>query len=137
MLPVDLRNLGIPWNQLEDRPECSRLRRPGNHGHHSGWQEIERNHTHSAIHLQTQQKPQTRGLEGNGSSSSAPPTPQRFIPMEHGKQEVQPSIKLGRTWRNFPEDMYQRDILHRSYGNHQSMEYQQAVQTPGGEGNQG
>ncbi|MBW0462918.1 hypothetical protein O181_002633 [Austropuccinia psidii MF-1] len=31
--------------------------------------------------------------------------------------------------------MSQRDTFQRSYGNHQSMEYHQAVQTPGGEGN--
>ncbi|MBW0488562.1 hypothetical protein O181_028277 [Austropuccinia psidii MF-1] len=66
MFPVHLRNLGIPRNQLEDRPELSRLRRPGKHGHHSGWQEMERNRTHSAIHLPIQQKPQTIGLDGNG-----------------------------------------------------------------------
>ncbi|MBW0481865.1 hypothetical protein O181_021580 [Austropuccinia psidii MF-1] len=75
-------------------------------------------------------------MEGHGSGSSAPPTTQIFIPMEHGQQEVQYSITLGRTWRKLPEDMSQRDILHRSYGNHQWMESQQAVQTPGGEGNQ-
>ncbi|MBW0464388.1 hypothetical protein O181_004103 [Austropuccinia psidii MF-1] len=40
------------------------------------------------------------------------------ISMGHGKQEVQPSIRLGRTWRKFPEDMSQRDILQRTYGNH-------------------
>ncbi|MBW0481311.1 hypothetical protein O181_021026 [Austropuccinia psidii MF-1] len=56
--------------------------------------------------------------------------------MEHGQQEVQPSITLGTTWGKFPEDMSQRDILHRSHVNHQRMESQQAVQTPGGEGNQ-
>ncbi|MBW0476987.1 hypothetical protein O181_016702 [Austropuccinia psidii MF-1] len=75
-------------------------------------------------------------MEGHGSSSSAPPTPHRFMPMEHGQQEVQASITLGRTWRKFPENMSQRDIFHRSYGNNQLMESQQAVQTPGGEGNQ-
>ncbi|MBW0470932.1 hypothetical protein O181_010647 [Austropuccinia psidii MF-1] len=32
--------------------------------------------------------------------------------------------------------MSQRDTLQRSYGNHQRMESQQEVQTPGGEGNQ-
>ncbi|MBW0481932.1 hypothetical protein O181_021647 [Austropuccinia psidii MF-1] len=39
--------------------------------------------------------------------------------MEHGQQEAQPSIALGRTWYKFPEDMSQRDILQRHYGNHQ------------------
>ncbi|MBW0500512.1 hypothetical protein O181_040227 [Austropuccinia psidii MF-1] len=33
--------------------------------------------------------------------------------------------------------MSQRHTLQRSYGNHQRMESHQAVQTPGGEGNQG
>ncbi|MBW0502380.1 hypothetical protein O181_042095 [Austropuccinia psidii MF-1] len=56
--------------------------------------------------------------------------------MEQGQQEVQPSTTLGRTLRNFPEDKSQRDTLQRSYGNHQRMESQQEVQTPGGEGNQ-
>ncbi|MBW0473756.1 hypothetical protein O181_013471 [Austropuccinia psidii MF-1] len=55
--------------------------------------------------------------------------------MEHGQQEVQPSITLGRTWRNFPEDMSQRDILHRYYCNHKRMESKQAFQTRG-EGSQ-
>ncbi|MBW0469503.1 hypothetical protein O181_009218 [Austropuccinia psidii MF-1] len=56
--------------------------------------------------------------------------------MEHGQKEVQPSITLGRTWSKLPEDMSQRDTLQRSYGNNQRMESHQAVQTPGGEGNQ-
>ncbi|MBW0483283.1 hypothetical protein O181_022998 [Austropuccinia psidii MF-1] len=56
--------------------------------------------------------------------------------MKPGKQEVQPSITLGRTGRKLPEDMSQRDILQRAYGNHQRMESHPAVQTPGGEGNQ-
>ncbi|MBW0532436.1 hypothetical protein O181_072151 [Austropuccinia psidii MF-1] len=54
--------------------------------------------------------------------------------MEHGQQEVQPSIPLGRTWSKLPEDMSKRDRLQRSYGNHQRLEPHQAVQTPGGEG---
>ncbi|MBW0534529.1 hypothetical protein O181_074244 [Austropuccinia psidii MF-1] len=88
-------------------------------------------------HLPIQQKPQTRGLEGYGSSYSAPPTPQRSFPMEHGQQEVKPRITLGRTWSKFPEDMSQRDILQRTYGNPKRMESHQAVQTPGEEVNQG
>ncbi|MBW0571759.1 hypothetical protein O181_111474 [Austropuccinia psidii MF-1] len=56
--------------------------------------------------------------------------------MEHGQKEVQPSIPLDRTWRKLPEDMSQRDPLQRPYGNHQRLEHHQAVQTPGGEGNQ-
>ncbi|MBW0505649.1 hypothetical protein O181_045364 [Austropuccinia psidii MF-1] len=71
MSPVHLRNLGIPRNQLEDREGLSRTRRPGgvHLGHSGGWQDIEGNHTHSAIQFPIQQKPQTSGLEGYGSSS--------------------------------------------------------------------
>ncbi|MBW0542176.1 hypothetical protein O181_081891 [Austropuccinia psidii MF-1] len=56
--------------------------------------------------------------------------------MENGQQEVQPGIPLGRTLRKLPEDFSQRDGLQRPYGNHQTLEYHQAVQTPGGEGKQ-
>ncbi|MBW0532856.1 hypothetical protein O181_072571 [Austropuccinia psidii MF-1] len=56
--------------------------------------------------------------------------------MDHGQQEVQPSITLGRNWRKLLEDMPQRDRLQRHYGNHKRLESHQAVQTPGGEGNQ-
>ncbi|MBW0565777.1 hypothetical protein O181_105492 [Austropuccinia psidii MF-1] len=91
---------------------------------------------HSSIHLSIQQKPQNRVLEGYGSSSSAPPTPQRLIPMQHGQQVVQPSITLGRTWSKFPEDISQRDTLQRSYGKYQRIEFQQEVQTPGEDGTQ-
>ncbi|MBW0538723.1 hypothetical protein O181_078438 [Austropuccinia psidii MF-1] len=99
MSPVHFRNLGIPRNQQEGREGLSRTRRPGRGhlGHSGGWQDIEGNHTHSAIHFPIQQKPQTRGLEGHGSSSSAPPTPQRPFSLEDGQQKVQPSIPLGRT----------------------------------------
>ncbi|MBW0526574.1 hypothetical protein O181_066289 [Austropuccinia psidii MF-1] len=55
--------------------------------------------------------------------------------MEHG-QEVQPGIPLGRTWSKFPEDLSERDRLQRPHGNHQRLESHQAVQTPGGEGEQ-
>ncbi|MBW0469172.1 hypothetical protein O181_008887 [Austropuccinia psidii MF-1] len=138
MSPVHLRNLGIPRNQPEDIEGLFRTRRPGRGhlGHSSGWQDIEGNHTHSAIQFPIQQKPQTRGLEGYLSSTSAPPTPQRRFSMEHGQQEAQPSIPLGRTWSKFPEDMSQRDRHQRPYGNHQTLEPHQAFQTPGGEANQ-
>ncbi|MBW0501597.1 hypothetical protein O181_041312 [Austropuccinia psidii MF-1] len=56
--------------------------------------------------------------------------------MEHGHQEVQPGISLGRTWRKLPEDLSQRDRLQRPYNNHQRLESHQEVQTPGGEGKQ-
>ncbi|MBW0481530.1 hypothetical protein O181_021245 [Austropuccinia psidii MF-1] len=125
-------------NQPEDRQGLFRTRRPGTGhlGNNSRWQDTEGNHNHSAIHLPIQQKPQNRVLEGYGSSSSAPPTPQRLIPMEHGQQKVQPSITLGRTWSKLPENMSQRDTLQSFHGNHQRMESQQEVQTPGEEGNQ-
>ncbi|MBW0536085.1 hypothetical protein O181_075800 [Austropuccinia psidii MF-1] len=117
MSPAHLRNLGISRKQPEDREGFFRTRRPGRGhlGHNGGWQDTEGNHTHSAIHLSNQQKRQTRGLVGYGSSSSAPPTPQTSFPMEHEQQEVQASITLGRTWSKLPEDMSQRDILQRSY----------------------
>ncbi|MBW0547039.1 hypothetical protein O181_086754 [Austropuccinia psidii MF-1] len=100
MSPVHLRNLGFQRNQPEDRESLFRTRRPGRgHLRHSGgWQDNEGNHNHYAIYFPMQQEPQTRGLDRHGSSSSAPPTPQRFISMEHGQQEVQPGIPLGRTW---------------------------------------
>ncbi|MBW0513447.1 hypothetical protein O181_053162 [Austropuccinia psidii MF-1] len=71
MSPVQLRNLGIPRNQPEDRQGLLRARRPGKeHLEHSGgWKDTEGNHTHYSIHLQIQQKPQTRGLEAYGLSS--------------------------------------------------------------------
>ncbi|MBW0510326.1 hypothetical protein O181_050041 [Austropuccinia psidii MF-1] len=138
MYPVHLRNLGIPRKQPEDRPGLFRVRRPGSghHAHDNRWQDTEENHTHTAIHPPIQWRPQSRGLKGYGSSSSAPPTPQRSIPMENGHQEVQPSSTLERPGSMLPEGMAQRDTLQRSYGNHQRMESQQAVQAPGGKGSQ-
>ncbi|MBW0587821.1 hypothetical protein O181_127536 [Austropuccinia psidii MF-1] len=56
--------------------------------------------------------------------------------MGHGHQEVQPIIPLGRNWSKLPEEMSQRNTLQSSYRNHQRLEPNQAVQTPGGEGNQ-
>ncbi|MBW0468503.1 hypothetical protein O181_008218 [Austropuccinia psidii MF-1] len=58
-------------------------------------------------------------MDRYGSSSSAPPTPQRLISMEHGQQAVQPGIPLGRNWRKLPEDLSQRDRLQQPYCNHQ------------------
>ncbi|MBW0461385.1 hypothetical protein O181_001100 [Austropuccinia psidii MF-1] len=82
MSPVHLRNLGIPRNKPEDRQGLLRARILGS-GNHSRWQSTEVNNNHTVIHLPIQQEPQTRGLEGYGSSSSAPPTPQTFILMEN------------------------------------------------------
>ncbi|MBW0535454.1 hypothetical protein O181_075169 [Austropuccinia psidii MF-1] len=138
MSPVHLRDLGFQRQQPEDSEGLSRTRISGRGhlGHSGGWQAIEGNHTHSAIHIPIKQKPQIRGLEGYGSSSSAPPTPQRPFSMDHGQQEVQTGIELGRTWRRFTEDLSQRDRLQRPYGNHQRLESHQEVQTTGGEGKQ-
>ncbi|MBW0557985.1 hypothetical protein O181_097700 [Austropuccinia psidii MF-1] len=58
--------------------------------------------------------------------------PQSVVPMENLQQEFQPSFTLGTTGSMLPESMYQRDTLQISHGNHQRMESQQAVQTPGG-----
>ncbi|MBW0507295.1 hypothetical protein O181_047010 [Austropuccinia psidii MF-1] len=138
MSPEYLRDLGFQRNQPEDREGSSRTRRPGRGhlGYSNGWKNNEGNNTHTAIHIPIQQEPQTRGLERYGSRSSTPPTPQRFISMEHGQQEVQPGISLGRTWSKFPEDLSQRHRLQRPHDNHQRLESHQAVQTPGVEGKQ-
>ncbi|MBW0487369.1 hypothetical protein O181_027084 [Austropuccinia psidii MF-1] len=137
-LPKSEDNKFVKATVKEDRERLFRTRRPGR-GHlgHSGeWKDNEGNHTHSAIHFSIQQEPQTRGLDRHGSSSSAPPTPQRFISMEHEQQEVQPGIPLGRTWSKLPEDLSQRDRPQRPYDNDQRLESYQEVQTPGGEGKQ-
>ncbi|MBW0575963.1 hypothetical protein O181_115678, partial [Austropuccinia psidii MF-1] len=131
-----VKDLGFQRNQPEDREGLSRTRRPerGHLGHSDGWKNNEEDNINPAIHTQIQQKPQTRGLEGYGSSSAAPPTPQRLVSMEHGQQEVQLGISLGRTWSKLPEDLFQIDRLQRPYDNHQRLESYQAVQTPGGKG---
>ncbi|MBW0485204.1 hypothetical protein O181_024919 [Austropuccinia psidii MF-1] len=138
MSPVYPMDLGFQRNQPEDREGLFRTRRPGRGhlGHSGGWQKNEGNHTHTAIHFPIQQDPQTRVLERYASSSSAPPTPKRFMSMENGQQEVQPGISLGRTWSKLPEDLSPRDRLQRPYDNHQMLESHQAVQTCGGEGKQ-
>ncbi|MBW0563477.1 hypothetical protein O181_103192 [Austropuccinia psidii MF-1] len=138
MSPVHLRDPGFHRNEPEDREGLSRTRRPGRGhlGHSGGWQDTEGNHNHSAIKFPIQQEPHTRGLETYGSRSSAPPTPQRFISMVHGQQDVQPGIPLGRTWSKLAEEMSQRDRLQRPYGNYKRLESHQEVQSPGGEGKQ-
>ncbi|MBW0552025.1 hypothetical protein O181_091740 [Austropuccinia psidii MF-1] len=81
MSPVYLRDLGFQRNQPEDREDLSRTRRPGRGhiGHGGGLQNNEGDNIKLAIHTPFQQGPQIRGLERHGSSSSAPPTPQRFV----------------------------------------------------------
>ncbi|MBW0461755.1 hypothetical protein O181_001470 [Austropuccinia psidii MF-1] len=130
MLPVHLRNLVIPRNKPEDREvleedtldtvvDGKKLReiiptRP------------------FTFQFNRNLKPEDwKDME----SCSALSTPQISFPMEHGQQEVQPSIPWGRTWSKVPEDMSQRDTLQRSYGNHPRMEAHQTFPTPGGEGN--
>ncbi|MBW0577215.1 hypothetical protein O181_116930 [Austropuccinia psidii MF-1] len=127
MSPVYLRDLGFQRNQPEDIEGLSRTRRPGRGplGHSGGWKNSEGDNINLAIHTPIQQEPQTRGLEGYGSSSSAPPTPQIFVSIEHGQQVVQPGISLGRTWSKLPEDLSQRDRLQGPYGNHQRLESSQ------------
>ncbi|MBW0470412.1 hypothetical protein O181_010127 [Austropuccinia psidii MF-1] len=107
MSPVYLRDLAFQRNQPEDREGLSRTRIPGRGhlGHSGGWQNNEGDNISPAIHTPIQWRPQTRGLEGYGSSSSAPPNSQRFISMEHGQQEVQPGISLGRTWSKRTDDI--------------------------------
>ncbi|MBW0512589.1 hypothetical protein O181_052304 [Austropuccinia psidii MF-1] len=56
--------------------------------------------------------------------------------MEYEQQKVQPSITLGSTWSMLPEDLSQRDILQRCYGDHQRIESHQEVQTYEREGDQ-
>ncbi|MBW0502625.1 hypothetical protein O181_042340 [Austropuccinia psidii MF-1] len=123
MSPVFLRDLGFQRNHREDREGLSRTRRPvrGHLVHSGGWKDNEGDNINPSIHTPIQQEPQTRGLEGYGSSSSTPPNPQRFVSMEHGQQEVQPGISLGRAWSKLPEDLSQRDRLQRTYGNHQRL----------------
>ncbi|MBW0516095.1 hypothetical protein O181_055810 [Austropuccinia psidii MF-1] len=95
MSPVHLRNLEVPRNQRKNRQGLL-ITKGSAYGHHGGCQHTEGKHTHTSIHLPIQQRPQTRGLERYGSSSSALPTPQRSIPMEHGEKEVTPSFTQGR-----------------------------------------
>ncbi|MBW0582972.1 hypothetical protein O181_122687 [Austropuccinia psidii MF-1] len=92
MSPAYLRDLGFQRNQPEDREGLSRTRRPGRGhlGHSGGWQNNEGDNINPAIHTPIQQEPQTRGLEGYGLISSAPPTPQRFAvqtPGGKGKED--------------------------------------------------
>ncbi|MBW0502713.1 hypothetical protein O181_042428 [Austropuccinia psidii MF-1] len=59
-------------NKPEDREGLFKTRIPEREilRHSTGWQSTEGNHAHSSIHFPIQQKPQTKGLEGYGSSSS-------------------------------------------------------------------
>ncbi|MBW0471914.1 hypothetical protein O181_011629 [Austropuccinia psidii MF-1] len=87
MSPVHLKYLGALRNQPEERTGLFRSRAPG-FGQHSELQDTQVNHSHTPINLPIQQNPQTRGLDRHGSSTSAPPTPQRPVPIENGKQDI-------------------------------------------------
>ncbi|MBW0469699.1 hypothetical protein O181_009414 [Austropuccinia psidii MF-1] len=117
---VHLRDLGFQRYQPEEREGLSRTRRPGRRhlGHSGGWQDTEETHTHSSIPFSIQQEPQTRGLERYGSSSSAPPTLQRFLSMEHGQEEAhKEQAKSALQWLHTiqkPTDQWPRvTILHK------------------------
>ncbi|MBW0505396.1 hypothetical protein O181_045111 [Austropuccinia psidii MF-1] len=68
MSPVHLRDLGIPWNQPEERTVLFRSRRSGI-GQHGEGKETQVNNSHTPIKLPIQQRPQTRGLGRHGSST--------------------------------------------------------------------
>ncbi|MBW0484067.1 hypothetical protein O181_023782 [Austropuccinia psidii MF-1] len=89
MSPVHLRNLGVPNSKPED---CKGLFRSGRpvFGQHDEWQGTQGDHDHNPIHLPIKQTHQARGMDRYGSSTSAPPTPQTPVTMEHGKQEFKP-----------------------------------------------
>ncbi|MBW0520462.1 hypothetical protein O181_060177 [Austropuccinia psidii MF-1] len=110
MSSVHLRDLEVPTNHPEDRKQLFRSRRSG-FGKNGECKKTQRKHSHTPIHLSVPQKPQTRGLDRHGSSTSAPSPPQRPAPKEHENKDIQPGFKLGRTWRKIPKDMSQRDIF--------------------------
>ncbi|MBW0475215.1 hypothetical protein O181_014930 [Austropuccinia psidii MF-1] len=92
------------------------------------------NNGNATIHLPSEQEPYARGIKRYRSSSPTPPTPQRPVPMENRKQDVQPSITLGRTWIKMPEDMSQRDNLQRPYKNYKIWNPKRNFQTSIGKG---
>ncbi|MBW0532543.1 hypothetical protein O181_072258 [Austropuccinia psidii MF-1] len=135
MSPIPLRGLGIPRNQPEERRGLFKSRIPG-FRQYDEWQDTEKNHSHTPINLPIQQRPQNRGLDLHGSSTSDPPTPQIPVPVEYGAQEVQPVLKLGNPRGKLPEDISQRDFLQRTHGIYQGLESQQEIQTLKREGSQ-
>ncbi|MBW0474190.1 hypothetical protein O181_013905 [Austropuccinia psidii MF-1] len=96
--------------------------------HHGGWQNTKGNNYHTSIHLPIEQEPYTRGLEGCGPISSAPPTHCGLFLLEHGQKRFQLSITLIRASGKPPEEISQRDTLQRPYGDHQRWGSQQEVQ---------
>ncbi|MBW0511068.1 hypothetical protein O181_050783 [Austropuccinia psidii MF-1] len=116
MSPVHLRNLGFQSKKPEDRECLSRTRRPGRGklGNSGGWQDNEGNHTHPSIYFPIQEQPQTRGLERHGSSSSAPPTPQRFVSMEHGNKR----FNLASHWAELGESFQKICLKEIDFSDH-------------------
>ncbi|MBW0516313.1 hypothetical protein O181_056028 [Austropuccinia psidii MF-1] len=135
MSPVHFRYLGIPRNHPEARARLFRYRK-SRFGQHGKSNNTEEHHAHTLIQLPIQQRPQTSVLERHGSSTSAPPTPQRPVPVEHGTQEVQSGLTLGRVRGKLSEEISQRYFFQRPYGNYQRLESKQEIQTPRREGSQ-
>ncbi|MBW0486157.1 hypothetical protein O181_025872 [Austropuccinia psidii MF-1] len=114
--PKNRRNLRVSRNQTEERLGIFNTRCLGS-GYHGELQNTQENHYNTDIHLAIQQEPQTRGLEGYGSSSSVPPIPQIFVSMEHSQKGFEHIIKLGRTCGKLPVDVsnrYLSEILNKS-----------------------
>ncbi|MBW0495782.1 hypothetical protein O181_035497 [Austropuccinia psidii MF-1] len=98
----------------------------------------------SPVHLRELGVPRNQTEESRGpfrSRSSAfgqnaPPTPERPVPMKHGKQEAKPGFTPGTTWGKLPEDMSQKYVFQRVYENHHRLESQQGAPTIRREGSQ-
>ncbi|MBW0540953.1 hypothetical protein O181_080668 [Austropuccinia psidii MF-1] len=69
MSPIQIRHLGIPRNQPEERKGLFRSRRSG-FRKHGEWKETEGNHAHTPINLPIQQRPQARGVDRHGLGTS-------------------------------------------------------------------
>ncbi|MBW0475733.1 hypothetical protein O181_015448 [Austropuccinia psidii MF-1] len=121
------RELGTQRNHPEEITGLFRSRGSG-FEKHGEWKNTQEDYTSNLIQLPIQQTSQARGLDRHGLSTPAPPNPQRSVPMEHGKQEVQPGFTLQRTWGKLPEDMFQRNIFQKPDENHQRVESQKAFQ---------
>ncbi|MBW0469331.1 hypothetical protein O181_009046 [Austropuccinia psidii MF-1] len=135
MSPVHLRELGIPRNQPEERTGLFRSRRSG-FGKYDEWKDIKGNNAHTPIQLQIQQIHQARGVDRHGSSTSAPLTSQIPVPVKNGTHKVQPGFTLSITRGKLPEDISQRVVFQRAYGNYPRLESQHTIQTLRREGSQ-
>ncbi|MBW0536577.1 hypothetical protein O181_076292 [Austropuccinia psidii MF-1] len=83
----------LTWSQLEERKGLFRCGRSG-FGQQGEWQDTEGNHAHTPINLPVKKRPQSRRLDRHGSSTSALPTPQRPVPVEHVTQDLKHGFKL-------------------------------------------